>query len=101
MGSKSQIIRVMSALVAATLTLVPVACSGNAESYDTAPTVVNNKIGTFGAAGSTFLAPLFSRWSSDYVKGHNMQVNYRPIGAGPHWVSLSGAFWTSRRVMLR
>ena len=82
MRRKSALIRAMFALIAGVLTLVPVACSSNSENYETQPPVVNNNIGRFGAAGSTFLAPLFSRWSSDYVKGHNMLVNYRPIGSG-------------------
>ena len=36
----------------------------------------------FHAAGSTFLGPLFLRWSSDYEKGHNMIVDYLPSGSG-------------------
>jgi phosphate transport system substrate-binding protein len=67
-----------------TLLMVGIGCSGNSENYaPKEPTFSgNNPIGTFGAAGSTFVAPLFSRWSSDYVKLHKMQVNYRPIGSG-------------------
>ena len=64
--------------------LTGIGCSGNSENYAAKePTFsTDNPIGTFGAAGSTFVAPLFSRWSRDYVKLHKMQVNYRPIGSG-------------------
>lgn len=42
-----------------------------------APTAV------LGAAGSTFIAPLMSRWVSGYEKDHpKVEVNYRPIGSG-------------------
>jgi phosphate transport system substrate-binding protein len=63
---------------------IGIGCSGNSENYgEKEPTYSgSNPIGTFAAAGSTFIAPLFSRWSSDYVKLHKMQVNYRPIGSG-------------------
>lgn len=55
----------------------------NSEDYSPKETAVaTTNIGTFGAAGSTFIAPLFMRWSNDYVKDHHMRVNYRSIGSG-------------------
>lgn len=36
-----------------------------------------------GAAGSTFIAPLMSKWVGDYQKEHpKVEINYRPIGSG-------------------
>jgi phosphate transport system substrate-binding protein len=36
-----------------------------------------------GAAGSTFIAPLMTKWVSVYQQTHpTVQVNYRPIGSG-------------------
>jgi phosphate transport system substrate-binding protein len=46
------------------------------------PTFGTTQVRTFGAAGSTFIAPLMSRWSSDYGKAHDVRVNYRSIGSG-------------------
>jgi phosphate transport system substrate-binding protein len=41
-----------------------------------APTAV------LGASGSTFIAPLMSKWVSGYQKDHpKVQINYRPIGS--------------------
>ena len=46
------------------------------------PTFATTQVRTFSAAGSTFIAPLMSRWSTDYEKAHNVRVNYRSIGSG-------------------
>lgn len=36
-----------------------------------------------GAAGSTFIAPLMSKWVSGYQNDHpKVRINYRPIGSG-------------------
>lgn len=36
-----------------------------------------------GAAGSTFIAPLMSKWVGGYRKDHpTVEINYRPIGSG-------------------
>ena len=36
-----------------------------------------------GAAGSTFIAPLMTKWVSAYQQTHpTVQINYRPIGSG-------------------
>jgi phosphate transport system substrate-binding protein len=36
----------------------------------------------FFASGSTFIAPLITRWGNDYEKSHPVHVNYHPIGSG-------------------
>ncbi len=46
------------------------------------PAFATTQVRTFSAAGSTFIAPLMSRWSTDYEKAHNVRVNYRSIGSG-------------------
>lgn len=46
------------------------------------PTFATTQTRTFSAAGSTFIAPLMSRWSADYEKAHQVRVNYRSIGSG-------------------
>ncbi len=46
------------------------------------PAFATTQVRTFSAAGSTFIAPLMSRWSNDYEKAHNVRVNYRSIGSG-------------------
>ena len=83
MSRKSAIVSAGIALSTALVCLVFTGCNGSSEDYsEKEPTFATGNIGRFGAAGSTFLAPLFSRWSSDYVKTHHMEVNYRPIGSG-------------------
>ncbi len=37
---------------------------------------------TKGAAGSTFIAPLMTRWASNYEQAHPVHLNYRAIGSG-------------------
>lgn len=73
-----------------------VGCSGNSENYAAnEPTSYEvNSNGTFAAAGSTFVAPLFFRWSNDYVTAHHMKVNYRPIGSGAALSELKQGFLT-------
>jgi phosphate transport system substrate-binding protein len=68
-------------LSTALLLCVGVGCNG--EDYSAKePTLATTNIGRFSAAGSTFIAPLFARWSTDYEKEHHMIVNYLPIGSG-------------------
>ena len=53
------------------------ASSTSATSSAAEPTAV------LGAAGSTFIAPLMSKWVSGYRQTHpTVQINYRPIGSG-------------------
>ena len=60
------------------------ACKGSTPSSDgsnAAP--APGKTISLNAAGSTFIYPLMSRWSSDYQKvDPNVQVNYQSIGSG-------------------
>ncbi len=80
---KSMLIATLTAFSAVFLFALFVGCNGSENYAPKEPGFsTNNPIGTFGAAGSTFIAPLFSRWSNDYVTSHHMRVNYRPIGSG-------------------
>lgn len=60
--------------------LLMLGCSNSAGSSSTSgaePTAV------LGAAGSTFIAPLMTKWVSVYQQTHpTVQINYRPIGSG-------------------
>jgi phosphate transport system substrate-binding protein len=83
LASKTGLTAIGVALSAAFGCLLVVGCNGNSEDYSSKEaSVATTNISTFGAAGSTFIAPLFNRWSNDYVKGHNTRVNYRSIGSG-------------------
>ena len=83
MISKSTFIAAGIVLSTALVSFIVAGCNGKGEDYSSKePTLATTNIGTFGAAGSTFIAPLFSRWSNDYVKDHHMRVNYRSIGSG-------------------
>ena len=62
---------VIGTLTAATLSLSLTACKSG-------PETVN-----LNGAGSTFAYPLYSMWSSEYVKLHpGVQINYQSIGSG-------------------
>ena len=84
MKHKSRLMPFVALLSATFLLSVGIGCNGSSEDYASKQpeSSVNNPTGTFSAAGSTFIAPLFSRWSDDYEKSHQMRVNYRPIGSG-------------------
>lgn len=60
--------------------LLMLGCSNSAGTASTSgaqPTAV------LGAAGSTFIAPLMTKWVSTYQQAHpTVQINYRPIGSG-------------------
>jgi phosphate transport system substrate-binding protein len=60
--------------------LLTLGCSnstGNSSTTSTEPTAV------LGAAGSTFIAPIMTKWVSAYQQTHpTVQINYRPIGSG-------------------
>ncbi len=52
----------------------------------------------FFASGSTFVAPLISRWATDYEIAQPVHVNYQPIGSGAGIANLRkgiGAFAAS------
>ena len=74
---------------AAVLALFLAACDkGQAPSSDKTPNApsaatVTQQVVRLNGAGSTFVNPLMSRWSSDYQKiDPNVQVNYQSIGSG-------------------
>jgi phosphate transport system substrate-binding protein len=74
-----------SAATSATFALVfAIGCTNYSEDGKppAEPTFATTQVRTFSAAGSTFIAPLMSRWSTDYEKAHNVRVNYRSIGSG-------------------
>ena len=69
--------------MAAALLLLCVGVGCNGEDYSAKePTLGTTNTGRFSAAGSTFIAPLFARWSIDYEKSHHMIVHYLPVGSG-------------------
>ncbi len=67
-----------------TVLVMSLGCNGNSENYAAKEKGLDvpANVTQLHAAGSTFLGPLFLRWSSDYEKGHNMIVDYLPIGSG-------------------
>jgi phosphate transport system substrate-binding protein len=74
---------VEAALIATLIASAVTGCHGGGEDYSQKePALAQTNIGTFSAAGSTFIAPLFTRWGRDYEKLHQMTVNYRSIGSG-------------------
>ncbi len=59
------------------LTLGCSSSTGNSATSSAEPTAV------LGAAGSTFIAPIMTKWVSAYQQTHpTVQINYRPIGSG-------------------
>lgn len=46
------------------------------------PKFATTDVQSFGGVGSTFVAPLITRWMKDYGTAHKVQINYRPIGSG-------------------
>ncbi len=83
MHSKSRMV-LIGLVASATLTLLfTVACNySEGGKPPEEPKVAITQTRTFSAAGSTFIAPLISRWSTDYEKTHQVRVNYRSIGSG-------------------
>ena len=74
-----------SALTSATFVLLfAIGCTNYSEDGKppAEPTFATTQVRTLSAAGSTFIAPLMSRWSDDYEKAHKVRVNYRSIGSG-------------------
>ena len=80
MYHQRQLLRVGLAIGAFSGLLFMFGCSNTTEgsaASATAPTAV------LGAAGSTFIAPLLTKWASTYQQTHpKVQINYRPIGSG-------------------
>jgi phosphate transport system substrate-binding protein len=46
--------------------------------------------GILTGAGSTFVAPLVSQWTGDYVKSANVTVTYGPVGSGAGIAAITG-----------
>ncbi len=87
----------VSALTSATFVLLfAIGCTNYSEDGKppAEPTFATAQVRTFSAAGSTFIAPLMSRWSADYEKAHNVRVNYRSIGSGAGLSELKQALLT-------
>lgn len=62
--------------------LVMFGCSGST-STESPATMASQPTAVLGAAGSTFIAPLMTKWVSTYQQTHpKVQINYRPIGSG-------------------
>ena len=80
MHKPAQALAVAIATVAFFTLLLTAGCSSSSSGGATSapePTAV------LGAAGSTFIAPLMTKWVSAYQQSHpTVQINYRPIGSG-------------------
>ena len=54
-----------------------------AAAFISAPLTVQAQNVTLTGAGSTFAAPLYSKWAAEYKKSHsNVEINYQAIGSG-------------------
>ncbi len=62
--------------------LVAVGCDFSEEGRAKEAPITGSNTTTIGAGGSTFIAPLMTRWVSSYEQAHPVRVNYRPIGSG-------------------
>jgi phosphate transport system substrate-binding protein len=83
MPGKPTLALLEAALLAALVTSAVTGCNGGGENYsEKDTTLAQTNTGAFSAAGSTFIAPLFNRWGTDYEKAHHMTVTYRSIGSG-------------------
>ena len=71
-------ISIALALILGMMFMVGCSSSGGSSAASTpAPTAV------LGGAGSTFIAPLMTKWIGTYQQAHpTVQINYRPIGSG-------------------
>lgn len=82
----SFIVRAGSSVILCVLFLVgcnPKSSEDLAVGSDDVKTSPSAPTSVLGAAGSTFIAPLMSKWVSGYQKVHpKVQINYRPIGSG-------------------
>jgi len=80
MHDQSKLFTVGMATVVLSSLLLTLGCSNSTSSASTSgaePTAV------LGAAGSTFVAPLMTKWVSVYKQTNpTIQINYRPIGSG-------------------
>jgi ABC-type phosphate transport system substrate-binding protein len=82
MNRKSKIFVVNSALVATVVLFCAVGCNYDENGKTKEPEIQTTNVETFLASGSTFIAPLITRWGADYEKSHPVHVNYHSIGSG-------------------
>src|SRR4051812_12127562 len=68
----------LSSVVLSFATLALVAC-GNGDGRNSGPSA---QAGQITGAGSTFVYPVLSAWSSDFSKTGGVAVNYQSIGSG-------------------
>ena len=98
MNWKSKIFVVGSAVTATMVLFCTVGCDYDENGKTKEPVYQTTNVQPFFASGSTFIAPLITRWGADYEKSHPVHVNYHPIGSGGGIENLrkgSGAFAAS------
>src|SRR5258707_12867459 len=67
----------------AVLALSPAACGGQTSNSPGATTIACPNTNTLTGAGSTFINPLFSKWSQNYTSVKcGAQVTYQSVGSG-------------------
>lgn len=59
--------------------LLAVGCDFSEEGRAKEAPITTSNTRTIGAGGSTFIAPLMTRWASSYEQAHPVHLNYRPI----------------------
>jgi phosphate transport system substrate-binding protein len=65
------------------LSLLSIAgCNASEDGKPDDPKLATTEVQSFGGVGSTFVAPIMDRWSTNFAKLHKVQVNYRAIGSG-------------------
>lgn len=72
----------MSGLAAAVLLA---SCGGEkpaAKTADGAATAAPAKMAGLNGAGSTFIAPLFTKWAAEFNKSTGIAINYQSVGSG-------------------
>lgn len=82
MDRKSGFYVICSTVAAAFLLSLAVGCDYDENGKTKEPHWQATNVQPFVASGSTFIAPLITRWGSDYEKSHPVHVNYQPIGSG-------------------
>jgi phosphate transport system substrate-binding protein len=82
MKRKSRILMTSLAAVATLAVGLTVGCKYGEDGKPEEVKGNTTQIQPFFASGSTFIAPLITRWGADYEKSHLVHVNYHPIGSG-------------------
>jgi ABC-type phosphate transport system substrate-binding protein len=83
---------VNAAVVATVVLFCAVGCNYDENGKTKEPETQTTNVLPFFASGSTFIAPLITRWSADYEKSHPVKVNYHPIGSGGGIANLIAAW---------